>query len=317
MNSSLHTKYRPRTFEEVLGQPKVVQSLKRVVKDDRAHTFLLIGPSGTGKTTLARILANEFAGHKIGPSNLIEVDAADKSGADDMREIIGRSHFKALGESPIKAIVVDEAHRLSAAAWTVLLKATEEPPRHVFWIFCTTEAGKIPKTMETRCLRYSLKAVSDEILLSLLGKVAKAEGFTTDVSVLEAIAEGSGGSPRQALVYLEACVYAESAADARNIIKSTGAAGANVGDLCRFLMRPQGGWPQCMKLLKRMGDTDAESIRIVVVNYLAAVLEKASSDRQAKAILQILEPFLAPYNPSEKRGPLLHSLGLALNIDRS
>jgi DNA polymerase-3 subunit gamma/tau len=316
MTSSLHTKYRPKTFEEVLGHPKVVKSLKQVLKDKRAHTFMFVGSSGIGKTTLARIVANELAGGEVGLGNLIEVDAATNSGADAMREVITRSQYRAIGNSPIKAIIIDEAHRLSAAAWTVLLKSTEEPPKHVYWMLCTTEAAKIPKTMETRCLTYSLKPVSEEILLKLLDKVREAEGIDTSGPVLEAIAEGSGGSPRQALVFLEACVYAESAADARAIMKSAGQASGDVVKLCRFLMQPQGGWPQCMRLLKSMEGTDPESIRIVIVNYLAAVLKGANSDRKARAILMLMDPFLTPYNQSDKQGPLLNSLGLALNLDK-
>jgi DNA polymerase-3 subunit gamma/tau len=316
MTSSLHTKYRPKTFEEVLGQTKIVKSLRQVLKDKRAQTFMFVGPSGTGKTTLARIVANQLAGGEVGLGNLIEVDAATNSGADAMREVITRSCYRAIGSSPIKAIIIDEAHRLSAAAWTILLKSTEEPPKHVYWILCTTEASKIPKTMETRCLRYSLKPVSEEILLKLLGKVSEAEGIDTHDDVLEAIAEGSGGSPRQALVFLEACVYAESAADARAIMKSAGQASGDVVNLCRFLMRPQGGWVQCMKILKSLDGTDAESIRIVVVNYLASVLKGANSDRQARSVMMIMEPFLTPYNQSDKQGPLLHSLGLAINLDQ-
>jgi DNA polymerase-3 subunit gamma/tau len=314
---SLHTKYRPSTFEDVLGHNKLVKSLKKVVTDRRAHAFAFTGNSGVGKTTLARILANQFAGGKATQANIEEIDAASHSGADDMRSVVNRAYYKAIGESPVKAIIVDEAHRLSAAAWTILLKPIEEPPQHVFWFLCTTEAGKIPKTIMTRCLRYDLKPVSEEDILELLVKVADAEKIDIKDEVLEAVAEGAQGSPRQALVYLESCIYAENAADARSIMRTAGQS-KEVIDLCRFLLKQQGrSWVECMKYVNALEGTDAESIRITVVNYLTTVLKGCKSDKQAVALLGLLEPFLASYTSSaDRHGPLLHSLGLALQLDR-
>lgn len=315
--TALHERYRPKSFEELRGHSKIIKSLKRVVADGRAKTFMFTGPAGTGKTTLARILANAFAGGKATAANIEEVDAATKSGADDMREIIHRTHFRAIGESPVKAIIVDECHRLSSAAWTILLKPTEEPPKHVYWMLCSTEPGKIPKTIQTRFLRYDLKPVGEEDIFKMLDSVALLEKLKINDEVLEAITEGCGGSPRQALVFLEACLYAESAADARNIMRSAGQATREVVDLCRFLLKGQGvSWVEAMKYVNALEGTDAESIRLSIVGYLTAVLKGAKSDRAAIPVLKLLGCFRETYhNSSEKHAPLLHSLRFALNMD--
>jgi DNA polymerase III gamma/tau subunit len=312
--TALHVTYRPNKFEDVVGQKEITKSLKRVVADKRGKTFIFTGPSGTGKTTLARILANEFASGTGTQANLEEFDAATNSGADAVRAVVMRTQYRAVGASPVKAIIIDEAHRLSSAAWTVLLKPIEEPPAHVYWMFCTTDAGKIPKTIWTRCLRYDLKPVSEDGILTLLIKVVDAEKLDTPDDILEVIATECGGSPRQALVYLEECIYCENASEARQIMRAVGQS-KEIIDLCRFLMAPQGrNWAAAVKLVKAMEGVEAESARIVIVNYLATALLGTSSDAKAKVILGLLECFKNPYNQSDKLAPLLYSIAVAIDV---
>jgi DNA polymerase III subunit gamma/tau len=314
--SSLHTKYRPNTFEGVLGQDQVIETLPKIIEAKRAHSFIFSGPSGTGKTTLARIVASELVG-ELSPLNLIEFPASEKSGKDDVKGIINSTYYRAMGASPIKVVIVDEAHRLSAAAWDALLKPVEEPQEHVFWVFCTTEPGKIPKAIVTRCVRYDLKPVNEEQIANLLCDVAEAEELEISDEILLAIAENCGGSPRQALVYLEACQYCETANDAQQIMRSAGQS-KEVVDLCRFLTGGRGvTWAEALKHIKPLeGNIDAESARLVVVSYLTKVLMNTKDEQRAKGLLMTLDCFAKPYLASEKFAPLLMSVGMALGLDR-
>lgn len=314
--TSLHVKHRPTTFGGVIGQGDAVRSLERVVKEGRAHTFIFTGPSGTGKTTLARILANCFAQGQATVANIDEIDAASNSGADAMRAVVTKALYRAVGASPVKAIIVDECHRLSAAAWTILLKPIEEPPKHVYWMLCSTEPGKIPKTIQTRCLRYELKLVDEVSIYELLLKVSQAESFDISEDVLEVIAEGSGGSPRQALVFLEACRFSESPSDARRIIR-TAAQMKEPVDLARLLIAKRGAsWHAALKIINSMDNVEAEGVRIVMVNYIAGALARSRTDDEAKNLLRVLDCFSGTYNSSDKMAPLFISVGLALGLDQ-
>ena len=312
----LYTKYRPTSFDQILGHATISKSLQKTLDDERAKAFLFSGPSGVGKTTFARIVANYLCGGKATGANIIEINAANQTGVDATRDLVISLQYRALGASPVKVVILDEAHKLSSSAWSSLLKPIEEPPKHVYWCIATTELGKIPNTIKTRCVRFDLKSLSEKDIFKLLVQVADDEELETPDEVLEAISENSDGSPRQALTYLEACIYCESASEAMESMRSAGQSKEAV-DLARLLVARQGrSWGEAIKILNKLKGTEPESIRIVLVRYLSAVLLNSKKGAEAKSLLSTLECFSEPYNQTDGFGPLLLSLGLAFGLDQ-
>jgi DNA polymerase III gamma/tau subunit len=299
-------KYRPKTWDGVLGQDATVKSLKAVLKNQTKRSFLFTGPSGIGKTTLARILAESVG---CAPKNLLEIDAATHTGIDAMRAVTESMEYKALGDSPVKVVIVDEAHSLSKQAWQSLLKSVEEPPSHVYWIFCTTEPGKIPITIRTRCVSFQLQLVKVDVLVDLLESVVKSEGWKTPEDVLLVVAKQALGSPRQALSYLGA-VYACRDAKAALPALQRAQEGGEAIDLARALVKGGLTWAKVVTLVEPLRDQSAEGIRLMVLAYLTTVALGTKTDSQAGRVLELMDAFGSePYNASEGLAPLLLSLG--------
>lgn len=256
---SLHTKYRPAVLDDVVGQDHIKNGLSAVLAEGKQRAFLFEGPSGTGKTTLARICASQ-----LGASEVIEIDAATNTGIDDMRKVTASAQYVSL-DGGGKAFIIDECHRLSKPAWDSLLKDIEEPPAGVTWFFCTTEPGKVPATISTRCVTYSLKEVGYRPLLRLVAKVAQAEGINVPEDVLDVAASEAGGSPRRALVNLTSVKHAQTAAEAQAALNRAPGSKEAV-DLARLLARD---WrmDDAVKLLADLGDESPESVRMTVFHY--------------------------------------------------
>lgn len=308
----LHVRLRPQSFDDVIGQDAVVKSLAALPgKDGRlsVHTFLFSGPSGVGKTTLARILASAAG---CDDSNLIEIDAAKYSGVDDMRSITGLMQYQGFGESGVRFVIVDECHRLSRQTWDTLLKATEEPLPHVYWCFCTTEAEKVPKTIITRCHSYELKPVAKDLLTAYLEYFSKEEDIEVPLDAIAYIADKADGSVRQALVLLSAARGCSTRKEVHELL-STIEENPEVIDLVRSIVDGrgmQGSWQGITATLSKLQETtNAESIRIVTVNYVGAALMKSPDGKKVARLLTILQAFSEPYRQSEKFAPLLLSIG--------
>lgn len=307
---ALHVKYRPRALKDVLGQGPSVRSLEDVLRAKaRPHCYLFTGPSGCGKTTLARILAAEF---RCDPSGLIEVDAASKSGVDDVRALTEPLHYLGFGALPNKGIIIDECHRLSKNAWDAFLKVTEDCPAHVFFFFCSTEPDKVPKAMVTRSVTYALRPVPFDDLVDLLEDVAKDEGYDCSQKMLQMVAQAAEGSPRAALTMLAKVHGLTDTGDIQSLLQRADD-DPELIDLCRAMVR--GGedftWPRVCAVLKAM-DLPAESVRIMVANYLSSCALNARSDKEATRILDMLEPFLRPCNQGENLAPVVAAFGRAV-----
>ena len=220
--SPLAARMRPRTLDEVVGQEHIERTLKNAIEQNKvSHAYLFCGPRGTGKTTMARILAKALLCEK-GPTtepdgtcpeciaiangthpDVYELDAASRTGVDNVREeIISRVNY-APTRGAWKVYIIDEVHMLSTAAFNALLKTLEEPPSHVVFILCTTDPQKVPETIHSRCQRFDFHRISTEAIVSRLGAICVKEGVEFEGEALDLIAYRSDGGMRNALTSLE------------------------------------------------------------------------------------------------------------------
>ena len=198
--TALYRKYRPQKFKEILGQDHIVKVLESSIENGNiAHAYIFAGSRGTGKTSIARILAKEI-GTTL--NDISEIDAASNTGVDDIRAL-NESVSTLPFESKYKVYILDEAHMLSKSAWNALLKTIEEPPKHVIFILATTEANKIPETIISRCQTFSFKKPTQKILKDVVVAIAKKEGFSLEASSADLIALLGDGSFRDAQSILQ------------------------------------------------------------------------------------------------------------------
>lgn len=298
--TSLYNKYRPKIFEQVIGQDAVVASLKKSIAKRNSQAYLFHGPSGVGKTTLARICAKELGAVK---EAINEVDAATYNGIAETRELAKSSRMSSLFGN-VKVTIMDECHRLSAQAWEPLLKATEEPPPWMFWFFCTTEFKKVIPTIRTRCATYGLKLVPQKDLEELLEEIASEEGIKpTRDNLIKLCASEAGGSPRQAISNYEVCMDCKTKEQAAELLASAADVPEAV-ELARSLLYKR-SWKDAQRLVAGMRDLNAESIRHVVRAYMTNVALSEKDERKASKALEVLGEFSQPFSSGDGISPVL------------
>lgn len=207
MRRALYRTYRPKDFNDVVGQDHVVDLLQRALEQKNvAHAYLFTGPRGTGKTTVARLMAYgitglDYAGDKL-PVDIIEMDAASNRGIDDIRDLRDRVVVAPL-QAAKKVYIIDEVHMLTKEGFNALLKTLEEPPEHVVFILATTDVHKVPATILSRTQRYHFRLAPKHVLIDRLKHIASEEKILADNAALEMIADMGGGSFRDSISLLD------------------------------------------------------------------------------------------------------------------
>lgn len=303
--TALYRKFRPQNFEDVKGQEHIVTTLKNQIKADRiGHAYLFCGTRGTGKTTIAKILAKAVnCEHPIDGSpcnecatcrainegtsmNVIEIDAASNNGVDNIREIREEVAYRPT-QGNYKVYIIDEVHMLSTGAFNALLKTLEEPPSYVMFILATTEAHKIPITILSRCQRYDFRRITADTISARLMELMDKEGNDVEEKAIRYIAKAADGSMRDALSLLDQCIafYLGETLTYEKVLENLGAVDTEVfsGLLRKILAQDTAG---AIKTLEDIIIQGREMGQFVTdfIWYLRNLLLIATSDNAEEAV---------------------------------
>ena len=285
---SLYHKYRPQTFDAVIGNESLIHLLEEATtekNEEKPHAILFTGPTGCGKTTLARIIA-----HKMGAvgGDYREVDSADFRGIDSIREIRKQSGYKAL-EGSVRVWLLDECHKLSGDAQNALLKALEDTPSHVYYILATTEPQKLLPTIRGRCMQCPTSLLEDGEMMKLLRRVVKAESESIPKDLYFKIIERGQGHPRNALQLLDT-VLSVSEDQRAAVLEKMEEVELDAIELCRALIKGA-GWKTVSGLLAKLKKEEPESVRRMILAYCTTILLKEKNHLAGAIMGEMIEPF--------------------------
>lgn len=281
---SLYNKYRPKSFDDVIGNGDSVDILRNEVRKEKpSHAYLFHGPTGCGKTTLARIMAKELGANG---NDFREVDSADFTGVDAIRDIRRNSLYKAL-EGRSRVYLLDECHQLTSSAQNALLKALEDAPPNVYYMLCTTDPQKLLSTIRGRCMSIPVTTLNEQEMKKLLFRVTRAENDNVEASVFKKIYDASSGHPRNALNFLDR-ILSSPPEKRENVVLRLEEKEAQVIDLCRALLN-KSPWSLVATMLKDLKDEDPEQLRRAVLGYCSAVLLNSDNNNRAAYIMDVFK----------------------------
>ena len=302
---ALYRKARPQTFEEVKGQDHIVKTLKNQVRAGRAqHAYLFCGTRGTGKTSVAKIMAkavncehpvdgspcNECASCRAiaagNSMNVIEIDAASNNGVDNIREIVEEVRYRPT-QGNFKVYIIDEVHMLSAGAFNALLKTLEEPPSYIIFILATTESGKIPTTILSRCQRYDFRRIDQETMIARMRELTERENVEAEERALRFVARSADGSMRDALSLLDQCMafYMGETLTYEKALSALGAVDTDVfGELLGEIIAGNAG--RAVLIFEKIIERGREVGQFVsdFIWYMRNLLLAATSDEALEAV---------------------------------
>ena len=251
MANTLAVRYRPKTFEEAVGQTSVIKILEQQIeKRDFSNAFLFCGASGVGKTTLARIFANKI---NEGYGEPIEIDAASNNGVENIRDIVKAANERSI-DSEYKIYIIDECHTLTAQSWQAFLKCLEEPPKYTIFIFCTTDPQKIPDTIINRVMRFNFNRIKTSEIRDRLKYICEQEHFTNYDASIDYIARISDGGMRTAISLLDKVAYYSTDITLENTAKALGSY----------------SFKAFLTILKAMLDKDEKTVLKLITDYYNA-----------------------------------------------
>ncbi len=303
---SLHLKYRPKTFSEIIGHKDILKSVQSLIGKELPHAILLAGISGCGKTSIARLIATLLNSEG---TEIFEVNIANTSGVDFIRKINEETKYSPLlGEN--KVYILDEVQMLTKEGQNCLLKILEDSPKYSYFILCTTDPQKLLLPLRNRCTSYTLKSLSDNEIKELLNRISKEEKIKLPEDILDLIIYKADGIPRSALIYLNQLKNIKDFDEASKIIADDITEEGDIIELCKLLIKnPKVKWNEIVDSFGKI-TTEPETIRIVTAGYLAGCLKKHPTERFAS----ILELFLSSLTYGSQKSEIIFLLYKAYNL---
>lgn len=285
--NEVYKRCRPKNLDAVIGQDKAVQVIRQAfAKKNVPHTIMLHGPSGTGKTTLARIVGDMLG---CDSADFFEYNASDFRGVDTVREIRARMGYSGLSKGKIRVYYLDEVHQMTGVAQNAALKILEDTPQHVYFILSTTDPQKVIKAVQSRCTKIGLTEVASADMKKIVKRAAKkCKIKVRSDKVMRMLVAASNGGPREALVLLQNLQGIKTEKEQIAIIEDSDN-DKPTRTIAQALISGM-GWQDMAKLLKDLPADKVESTRMGVIGYCAAILMNGAKNGKAADIIAALSP---------------------------